>query len=216
MAIDVVDAPFFHINSNANGSAHDLMRRGDIIEVGGHISPFFRFYESYARMYPVRQQDGSVLNVPAIAFLNGVKDGSITSDNLPVTAWEISRHFMMLARELIWENIRLLEFQCEPSRQRCIWLLENEEQVRQWLRTLGFQPMTHWVVKVRATGRALKVDSRILAGDSEPLPVWYDRARRYWRGEMTADPHAEVLFAGTLHVEEIIDPASFGPASNPT
>lgn len=209
MVSDIVDGVFLHINSNANRSPHDLMRRGSVIEIGGLTNPFFGLYETYARAYPLRKSNGSTEDVPAIAFLSGVKDGTIKSDNLPLAAWEISRHFMMLARELVWENIRLKEFPDEPSRQRCIWLLENDDQARAWLRTLAFPPNTHWVVKVRASGRALRVDSRFLAEDSELLAVWFDKARRYWRGEITDNPDPEVLFTGTLRVEEIINPTDF-------
>lgn len=208
MPVDVVDVPFFHINSNANGSAHAIMRRGDVVEVGDLTNPFFRYYETYARTYPVRNPSGEVQPVSAIAFLAHVKDGAINPDNLPLAAWEISRHFLMLAREVVWENIRLQEFPSEPSRQRCIWLVESEEQARFWVQMMGFSPMTYSIVKVRATGHALNTDGRLLAADSEPLPVWYDKARRYWSGEMTEAPHVEILFAGTLRVEEIMAPSA--------
>ena len=211
MAADVVDATYFHINSNANLSPHDLMRRGAVLEIGTQSNPFCGLYETYQRTYGVRQQDGSLSQVPAIEFLRRVKDGHVTADNLAVTAWQTARHFMMLARELVWENIRLAEFRGEPSRWRCLFLIEREEEVREWLRVLGFQPMTHWIVKLRVTGRILKADSRFLAGDSEPLPVWYDKARRYWRGEVTENPLPEVLFEGKVTVEEILDAANLSP-----
>lgn len=206
MPVEVVDAQYFHINSNANGSSHAIMRRGDIIEVGGHTNPFFGYYETYARTFQVRDPNGGVEPVAALDFLRRVKDGAINPDNLPLTAWEVSRHFLTLARELVWENIRLQDFPCEPSRQRCVWLVESEEQARLWGQRMGFSPMNYWIVKVRATGCALKTDAHLLAADSEPLPLWYDKARRYWRGEVTDDPHAEVLFTGTVRVEEIMAP----------
>jgi hypothetical protein len=66
-------------------------------------------------------------------------------------------------------------------------------------------------VKVLATGKALDVDSRFLAGDGEPLPSWYDKARRYWRGETTPSPLPETIFEGTLRVAEILDPTPYHP-----
>ncbi len=68
------------------------------------------------------------------------------------------------------------------------------------------EPGTYWIVKLRASGTALDADGRMLAGESEPLPAWYDKARKYWRGEMSEDPWPEVLFVGTATVEEIIRP----------
>jgi hypothetical protein len=206
----VVDATYFHINSNANGSPHDLMRRGSVIEVGDQTIPFFRYFESYQRTYPVQLPDGSSQVVPAIRFLELVKDGTVNTKVLPNIACEVARHFMILSRELVWENVRLQNFRDEPSRQRCLFLLERADQARDWIKLLGFAPGTHWIVRLKATGTALKVDSRQLAGDSEPLSAWYEKARRYWRGELTDNPMTEVLFVGTVHVEEILNIESIG------
>jgi hypothetical protein len=212
MARDIVDELYFHINSYANNSPHDLMRLNSVIQIGAKSNPFFGFYENFQRTYPVTHPNAPPEQVPAIEFLRRVKDGQVKPNNLPFDAWTIARHFMMLARELIWENVRLAEFPQEPSRQRCVWLIEDEQRTREWIKTIGCQPMTYSVIKVRATGRALPADSRHLAGESEPLPVWYDRARRYWRGEMTSNPLREVLFEGTLMVEEILAMADWQPA----
>src|SRR5437667_5121499 len=129
---------FFHVNSNANLSTYDLMRRGTTINIGNESSPFFSIYETWQRTYPVRKDTGEVQQVPAMRFLNEVKAGNITPDNLSQTAYEVANHFLMLARELLWETVRLNEFPEAPSRQRCIWLTRTLEQARDWVKVLKF------------------------------------------------------------------------------
>lgn len=46
------------------------------------------------------------------------------------------------------------------------------------------------------TGIIHRADARLLLGDSEPLSVTKERARRYWRGEIGQDPEMETLFVG--------------------
>jgi hypothetical protein len=198
------DESLFHINSGANGSPHEVMNRGDAIEVGKSTNPFFGFYENWTRTYPVRMKDGTTQHLPAIQFLRNVFEGNLTPDNLPKTALETARHFLMLARELVWENVRLLQAPDAPSRQRCIWLLKTPEEARKWVGILGFQRGCYSIVRVRATGKALDVDSNLLAADSEPLSKWYEKAGMYWHGETSASPMMETLFEGKLEVTEIV------------
>lgn len=67
----------------------------------------------------------------------------------------------------------------------------------------------NWMVKVRASGRVAKVDCQHLPHPQRevmsPLSVAYDRARQYWRGELTDRPQLEFLFVGTVLVEEVIN-----------
>src|SRR5258705_5230169 len=141
-----------------------------------------------------------------MTFLRLVRDGAVTSATFPGIAFDTANHFLMLARELLWENVRLAEFQDVPSRQRCIWLVEALEDVKRWIAQLRFKPDLYRVVRVRAHGRALRVDGNNLAGDSEPLPIWFEKARAYWSGRDSPHPIPEVLFEGRIEVDEIIDP----------
>jgi hypothetical protein len=198
---------YLHVNSNANLSPHALMRPGDVINVGASTNPFFRFYENHARTYQVtNSQTGEVFQVPAIKFLGLVRDGTVTTTALPEVAHDTAKHFLMLARELLWENVRLAEFQGAPSRQRCIWLVETLEDVKNWIAQMRFKPNHYSVIRVRAYGLALRVDSNNLAGDSEPLPIWFEKSRAYWSGKDSPHPLREVLFEGRIEVDEIIDP----------
>jgi hypothetical protein len=199
---------FFHINSNANASPYRLMQVGDVIDVGSQSNPFFRFYEVHKRTYPVTDSaTKEVYQVPAMKFLSLAQEGTITSSTLPKIARDTANHFLMLARELFWENVRLSEYPDAPSRQRCIWLITSIEDTKAWLKTLKFQPPAYSVVRLCVSGRALHVDGSFLAGDSEPLPVWAEKSRAYWSGKQSSSPQQEVLFEGRVEVLEVIDPA---------
>lgn len=202
--IYVNNKQFFHINSKANASPYDLMEVKSTIVVGENTNPFFNYYEKYSRTYEVREPNNTIQSIPGITFLKNVKEGNIIPDNLPAISYDISKHFMMLARELVWESIRIKYFPECPSRQKCLWLIKDEETVRKWLPVLGFCNGTYSIVRVRATGIIAEVDSQLLVNGSEPLSDWYENARKYWSGEMTNNPLSEILFNGALCVDEII------------
>lgn len=174
MVKKVKSQTYFHINSTANLSQYDLMRVGSSIKIGDELNPLFRLYETWQRSYQVRnKKTGGIDNVPAIQFLKRIRDKDITLDDstaLAGVSFDIARHFMMLARELVWEAVRSNEFPKAPSRQRCIWITRTAEEARRWVNIMGFQPNTHWIVRLTATGTASDVDGNYLAGDSEPLP----------------------------------------------
>src|SRR5688500_15349972 len=106
----------YHINSQANFSPYALMRPGEVVSVGATTNPFFRFYDAHQRTYRVTEANGQVTMVPAIHLLARVKEGTINPHSPAGDALEVAKHFMMLARELVWESVRLAEFPNEPSR----------------------------------------------------------------------------------------------------
>jgi hypothetical protein len=100
----------------------------------------------------------------------------------------------MLCRELIMEEIRIAEFNSEPpSRQRCLYACDTLGEARHWKQFVG-QGST--ICELTCTGTIQRADAGLLLGDSEPLSVTKDRARKYWRGEAGADPQWETLFIG--------------------
>jgi hypothetical protein len=76
----------------------------------------------------------------AAEWLRQVKIGTLQTapQTLAEIAWKVSQHYMMLARELLMEEIRVEEFSgSPPSRQRCLYLSETVEESRTWLPLLG-------------------------------------------------------------------------------
>jgi hypothetical protein len=179
-----------------------LLGIGETVEVGKEESPFFRFYRTHTRQEAVTRPDGTVHLVPSIAFLRQVRDGQISASNLPGVAFDTARHFMMLARELLWEQIRVSEFRENPSRQRAMWLFANANNAPHWESMLKSNVTGQsQLIEVEVTGRVHECDAGLLLGDSESLDESERKARAYWRGDMLpAASQPEVLFVGSLKV----------------
>jgi hypothetical protein len=176
---------------------------GQSVDVGVEHNPFFKFYEATLE-FPVTNGDtGATENVNAVDWLFRVRDKTILTsyEMLAAKAVEVSQHYMMLARELILEQICLGEFGGEPpSRQTCLYLAETIEEARAWIPLLGGQGA---VCELICTGTIHRADSRLMVKVSEPLSVTRDKARAYWRGEASADPRMETLFNGKATVSAV-------------
>ncbi|MHC4050159.1 DUF2441 domain-containing protein [Bradyrhizobium sp. 25ACV] len=110
----------------------------------------------------------------------------------------MSQHYMMLARELLMEQIRVEDFSgSPPSRQRCLYLSETVEEARTWLPLLGGNGA---VCELTCTGVIHRADSRQMVMLSEPLQVTRERAQAYWQGKASADPRMETLFVGKAKI----------------
>lgn len=170
---------------------------GQAVKVGENYTPFFGFYEG-ARTYPVTVENGTTVQVPAVKFLKQVQAGNINCPILPTIAAEVAQHYVMLCRELIMEDIRLADFNGEPpSRQRCLYVCDTLEESRYWKQLVGPDST---VCELTCTGTIHRADASLLLGDSEPLSVTRDRARKYWRGEAGENPQWETLFVGQAEV----------------
>ena len=173
------------------------------ISVGGEYNPFFKFYET-TRQYPVEDGNtGIITQVNAVEWLHRVRIGTIgtSHDMLANIAWEVSQHYMMLARELLMEQVRIQEFgSIPPSRQCCLYLSETVEEARTWLPLLGGNGA---VCELTCTGIVHKADSRLMTMVSEPLSISREKALAYWRGEASAAPRMETLFVGDAEVTSL-------------
>lgn len=168
-----------------------------IVKVGESFTPFFGFYEG-SRTYPVTLENGTTVQVPAVKFLKQVQAGNINSPMLPAIAAEVAQHYVMLCRELIMEDIRLAEFNGEPpSRQRCLYAADSIDEARKWKQQVGPEST---VCELTCTGTIHRADASLLLGDSEPLSVTRERARRYWQGEAGESLQWETLFVGVAKV----------------
>lgn len=192
----------FHVTRNLPYGPSSSLAAGTTISVGEIHNPFFGFYEN-AQSYPVTLQSGEVVQVPAIRFLRAVHAGEVNPHNLPKTALDVSTHYMMLARELLFEEVRgrtdaTLRL---PSRQTCLWASESLEEAYTWANK--FEGPSR-ILRLQVTGACHRADSKLLLDDSEPLSQTYSKAEAYWRGEGSPDPHWELLVSGTVVVVEEI------------
>jgi hypothetical protein len=173
------------------------------IKVGSEHNPFFRFYETTLEYAVTDGDTGALISVNAVEWLYRVKNKAILSsyEILAEKAFEVSQHYLMLARELIMEQIRLEEFDgLLPSRQRCLFLCETAQEAKTWIPLLGGQGT---VCELTCAGTIHRADSRLMVKVSEPLSVTKDKARAYWKGEISAEPRMEILFEGDAIVSAL-------------
>lgn len=190
----------FHVARTLIYNNNSPMAAGAKLRVGGSVNPFFGFYQN-SRTYPVDTPQGRI-NCKAIKFLNSVRDGQINCPNLPQIAAEVAQHYVMLSRELIMEEVRKEIAPDAPSRQLCVWLAQDLSEAQHWATRLGNQGV---IFRVSLSGSVHRADAGFLLGDSEPINVTYDRAKKYWQGENSDTPEMETLFVGELEVLEALD-----------
>lgn len=173
------------------------------VTAGTAYNPFFKFYERTIE-YPVTDGvSGSITQVNAVDWLLRVKAATIRTsyEMLTLKAVEVSQHYMMLARELLMEQIRLEEFEGRPpSRQKCLFLADSVDEARSWMPLLGGSGV---VCELTCTGTIHRADSRLLVRNSEGLSKTRQNARAYWRGEVGDDPRMEILFEGKAVVSAV-------------
>jgi len=172
------------------------MKLGDVIFVGADDNPFWSYYET-PKTLPVREsQTGVIENVGARSWIRRVRNGSIIPDNLPQTAAEIVEHFYLFGRELVMELVRREVAPTAPSRQKCLWLTESHAGAEYWLNRIG----SGRIVELRASGEIHRADASLLMGEADAFSQISERARSYWRGDLTERREIEVLFTGRLEV----------------
>ena len=194
------DREYFHVTRALAYNNHAQLQIGTVFDVGSNTNPFFGFYEG-VRAYPVQTPNGQV-EVPAIKFLKSVRDGTINCPNLAQIATDIAEHYVMLARELIMEQVRIDIAPDAPSRQRCLWLADTLDEAKNWQARLRGNGL---IASLKLSGTIHRADASHLLGDSEQLATTYARARSNWNGEQSCKPELETLFCGTATVLAISD-----------
>lgn len=197
----------FHINRSSDYLPYPQLTLGQTITAGNALNPFFKYYDTNVRTFPVTFEDGSVVNQTPRMFLNNVVNGSVRPKNLAVDAQNIAEDYFILARELLFENVRLSEFPERPSRSKAIWLSQSLNEVWMWHDTLSHgQPGFMQCVEAVCTGEFHRCDASWLPGDSMGISSMINNARQYWSGEINATktPKTELLFVGKLVVQRVM------------
>jgi hypothetical protein len=194
-----VDWEFFHVTRTLPYNPNGPLSLGQTIRVGDQHNPFFAFFEG-VRQYGVTTPSGLV-QVKAIKYLKSVQRGEIHSFEFPRIAAEVAEHYLILARELILEEVRREIAPSVPSRKTCLWVADSASEAREWQKRLGGNSK---IARLQASGHVHRADASLLLGDSEPLSLTYTRANSYWRGEFSEIPELETLFSGSARVVEII------------
>ena len=106
-----------------------------------------------------------------------------------------------LCRELAFESIRKEFYSNLPSREKCIWLIpDNENSLEFWKNIIGNEQRR--IFKVVVDGTAHRASQEFLVGGTYSLNKWKSLAHSYWKGEESGSIEDEVLFTGTIKIIE--------------
>lgn len=114
-------------------------------------------------------------------------------------------HTTKVIRELIFEEVRKEFFPSHPSRQRCLWVInaENDNSLNYWINTLGTADK---ILRVKLTGKIHVANQEFLNLTTENLNKIRQNSFHYWTGTSGVRlEEEEILFEGFAEViEEII------------
>ena len=201
--VQLSDATYYHVTGGSIQNLHKPLMSGTILNIGEQHNPFYSFYETYERKYPINGRD-----YRAIRLLELVAAGHVALEDIRWFAGEatkIAKHFQMLSREFLLEEVRLKFAPDAPSRRTALWVVPNYDLAKLWYEKLGRENMR--IAKLSLTGKAIEVDSALMVSDSERLSISYQNAERYWLGERSHNPEPETLFSGRAEVVAIINPS---------
>ena len=112
----------------------------------------------------------------------------------------VSKEFALYKREQVFEQVRKEQFNDLPSRQKCIWLTD-EENLEYW-KTMSTEEKCLLTLELQEE-KMICCDESWLYIDTFLDDEYERRARNYWTGSVSNAPHLEYLFYGTAIVKNI-------------
>lgn len=197
---------FFYIATKSQNAwvEHKPLTVGDLA-ITKFPNPFFNYFlNSNIPPIPVKI-NGQQVNYTRMQWLYGLKAGTITTGSsaqlIAAVGQEMAMHFCKYTRELIWEAVRVESYPDKPSRQKCLWVSQGEENMKYWISQLGLGN-NQAVYRVELDGVMHDASNEHLMNDDIPYDLALEKAHRYWTGEITNPLAKEILFEGKMRVLE--------------
>lgn len=172
---------------------------GDILIAGAEDNEFWSICKDYNRTFKV---DGREMTV--FEMINTVETFEVSQQNirfLYMVIKKISKEYAFYVREQIFEAVRQESFPQLPSRQKCLWVCE-EDQIPFWADSKTDKE-PRCLLTLELTGDLFCGDDYWLDADTFSSLTYTDRAHHYWNGELSDEPHKEFLFIGEAVVKSI-------------
>ncbi|EFJ3241765.1 DUF2441 domain-containing protein [Escherichia coli] len=170
-------------------------------------NPFFNYFLS-SNIPPIPVNiGGRVTSYSRMQWLYGLKSGALTTElsaqMIATVGQEMAMHFCKYTRELIWEAVRVEGYADKPSRQKCLWVSQGEENLNYWISQLGLGN-NQIVYRVELDGIIHEASDEHLMNDDIPYNLALEKAKKYWDGEITKQLAREILFEGRMRILEQI------------
>ncbi len=204
---------FLHINStNCNWKVGDelsfekednnywksFLRKEDSYNFQGNKHDAFKVlhsaFEAYARLH----------NPPLV-----MKEYHFNQINTLKESLDCLRNTILINRELIFESVRNEFFPNLPSRQKCIWLIpNNDDSLDFWINILKSKGSHHKLFRIETVnGTIHKATQQWLEGGTISINQWQHMATNYWKGVNSGKIDDEILYQGRIKIlEEITIP----------
>lgn len=196
---------YYHINRKVPWSPFELMTVGSEIECGSGYNPYYRYFLDHDLLVTVNDEKGSPHKIGRLSFMEDLARRKIQHPEVAKVGAESLRHVIAMVKELLWESVRVEYYNSLPSRQKCIWLIENEGTVSHWMKRLDVHEGQRSYLKVTCDGHMHVADENWLYGDTYRLSKAIEDAHSYWSGEMTKGYKKEILFTGRMRVIEALE-----------
>ncbi len=191
---------FYHIHKIQNNYSEEIWKISNKIIIGKEYNYFFKRAIEFE---PKFSKIETIENVPWKNVYEHYKiNNQLTPENVYMLLDSAScfiSEYQMLIREIGYEEIRKSEFNCKPSRQKCIWLCK-EEQLEYWKGNIG-KPFK--IFKVKIEGQAFKSNNDLIVSPSESYNKIVKKAKEYWNYEGKFENEKdEYLYVGNLEILE--------------
>lgn len=165
---------YYHIYTDAE---HNIdfphLVEGITLEIGDNHNPYsFRNKNSATRVAP------------------GISNQDITSS------------YISMLRESVFENVRLTEFPELPSRKNCLWVTDDIEVAKYWVKRIPHSGNKKIFELELAEGNVHETWEGHLTNHMENIAELEQRAFSYWRGEKPKDipGQREIVLQGTIKI----------------
>lgn len=191
---------FYHIDHKSDYAKKPLLIEGDVVDTRLRLyNPFYESAMDFQSSY--NTGDGVMLPLCRAFQTEAVKRQAqfVISDHAP----KIMARYIKLVRELVFENHRRENYEALPSRTRCLWLSETEDEARYWVERLEDR-IKPQILRVSVDGILHKAYEGHLQEDSQSMEQLLMSAEEYWSGETSGTSRSETLFEGKMTVLEVV------------
>lgn len=179
-------------------SRENKWKIGDTLTSGLKENPFWLFCKNYSPIVTVNQQ-----MMPLFKMFDQFSTFDVTQGNIEFlyqNLKSISKEVAFYIREQVFEEVRKEHFPYLPSRQKCLWVTE-EEQLPYW-KTMADNEQ-RYLLTLELNGDLFCGDAYWLTADTFSSIEYEKRANHYWSGKLSTIELKEYLFNGDAIIKEI-------------
>ena len=198
---------FFHIYHTSEYTENPEVEKDMIINTNSRdFNPYYKNILNGAKVFDMM---GIMPPLQILDLFRSVQRGDL--DDIPglndykviaKTSESFLSQYINFFRETIFEQVRVGSYMEQPSRLKCIWLAENFEDAKYWLRRLEGRS-NPIILKVEAKNDKFhSTNEGHLSEDSATYEDTLSKAMGYWSGEESTG-HTEILYEGELVVKEL-------------